>query len=31
MRIFNPLHEMPFAGHPTLGTAFVLGRRCSSA
>lgn len=24
MRIFNPLHEMPFAGHPTLGTAFVL-------
>ena len=25
MRIFNPHHEMPFAGHPTLGTAFVLG------
>ena len=25
IRIFNPLHEMPFAGHPTLGTAFVLG------
>ena len=25
MRIFNPRHEMPFAGHPTLGTAFVLG------
>jgi trans-2,3-dihydro-3-hydroxyanthranilate isomerase len=24
MRIFNPRHEMPFAGHPTLGTAFVL-------
>jgi len=25
MRIFNPHEEMPFAGHPTLGTAFVLG------
>jgi trans-2,3-dihydro-3-hydroxyanthranilate isomerase len=25
MRIFNPHSEMPFAGHPTLGTAFVLG------
>ncbi len=25
IRIFNPLHEMAFAGHPTLGTAFVLG------
>ena len=25
IRIFNPLHEMPFAGHPILGTAFVLG------
>jgi trans-2,3-dihydro-3-hydroxyanthranilate isomerase len=25
IRIFNPHHEMPFAGHPTLGTAFVLG------
>jgi len=25
MRIFNPRQEMPFAGHPTLGTAFVLG------
>jgi trans-2,3-dihydro-3-hydroxyanthranilate isomerase len=25
MRIFNPVYEMPFAGHPTLGTAFVLG------
>jgi len=24
IRIFNPRHEMPFAGHPTLGTAFVL-------
>jgi trans-2,3-dihydro-3-hydroxyanthranilate isomerase len=25
IRIFNPRSEMPFAGHPTLGTAFVLG------
>jgi trans-2,3-dihydro-3-hydroxyanthranilate isomerase len=25
IRIFNPHHEMPFAGHPTLGAAFVLG------
>ncbi len=25
MRIFTPVHELPFAGHPTLGTAFVLG------
>jgi trans-2,3-dihydro-3-hydroxyanthranilate isomerase len=24
MRIFTPGLEMPFAGHPTLGTAFVL-------
>src|SRR5436190_12356596 len=24
MRIFTPDHELPFAGHPSLGTAFVL-------
>jgi trans-2,3-dihydro-3-hydroxyanthranilate isomerase len=24
MRIFTPVQEIPFAGHPTLGTAFVL-------
>jgi trans-2,3-dihydro-3-hydroxyanthranilate isomerase len=24
MRIFTPTIELPFAGHPTLGTAFVL-------
>jgi trans-2,3-dihydro-3-hydroxyanthranilate isomerase len=24
IRIFTPLAELPFAGHPTLGTAFVL-------
>ena len=25
IRIFTPGRELPFAGHPTLGTAFVLG------
>jgi trans-2,3-dihydro-3-hydroxyanthranilate isomerase len=25
IRIFTPTVEVPFAGHPTLGTAFVLG------
>jgi trans-2,3-dihydro-3-hydroxyanthranilate isomerase len=25
IRIFTPATELPFAGHPTLGTAFVLG------
>ena len=25
VRIFTPQREIPFAGHPTLGTAFVLG------
>jgi trans-2,3-dihydro-3-hydroxyanthranilate isomerase len=25
MRIFTPAVEVPFAGHPTLGTAFVIG------
>jgi trans-2,3-dihydro-3-hydroxyanthranilate isomerase len=24
VRIFTPLRELPFAGHPTVGTAFVL-------
>ena len=24
VRIFTPIQELPFAGHPTLGTAFVL-------
>ena len=24
-RIFTPVSELPFAGHPILGTAFVLG------
>jgi trans-2,3-dihydro-3-hydroxyanthranilate isomerase len=26
VRIFTPSAELPFAGHPVLGTAFVLGR-----
>jgi len=26
IRIFTPGVELPFAGHPTLGTAFVLGQ-----
>lgn len=26
VRIFTPTDELPFAGHPTLGTAWVLGR-----
>ncbi len=25
IRIFTPTHEVPFAGHPVLGTAVVLG------
>ena len=25
IRIFTPVNELPFAGHPTLGSAFVLG------
>src|SRR5215471_642668 len=25
IRIFTPMAELPFAGHPTLGSAFVLG------
>lgn len=24
VRIFDPAEEIPFAGHPTLGTAFVI-------
>jgi trans-2,3-dihydro-3-hydroxyanthranilate isomerase len=29
-RIFTPSTELPFAGHPVLGTAFVLGERDGS-
>src|SRR4030042_4054946 len=24
VRIFTPLNEVPFAGHPTLGTAYII-------
>jgi trans-2,3-dihydro-3-hydroxyanthranilate isomerase len=27
VRIFTPAHEMPFAGHPNVGTGFVLASR----
>ncbi len=27
MRIFTPAKEIPFAGHPSIGTAFVLARQ----
>jgi trans-2,3-dihydro-3-hydroxyanthranilate isomerase len=30
VRIFTPGRELPFAGHPTIGTAFVL-QRCGRA
>ena len=25
VKIFDPIQEIPFAGHPTLGTAFIIG------
>src|SRR5882762_10290644 len=31
VRIFTPRAEMPFAGHPNVGTAFVLARTTASA
>jgi trans-2,3-dihydro-3-hydroxyanthranilate isomerase len=30
VRIFTPWAELPFAGHPVLGTAFVLGQHTDS-
>jgi trans-2,3-dihydro-3-hydroxyanthranilate isomerase len=30
VRIFTPRHELPFAGHPVLGCAFVLGEASGS-
>jgi trans-2,3-dihydro-3-hydroxyanthranilate isomerase len=30
-RIFTPATELPFAGHPVLGTAFVLGQRSGAS
>ncbi len=31
VRIFTPVEELPFAGHPTLGTAYVLQRQLIGA
>lgn len=31
VRIFTPKSELPFAGHPNVGTAFVLARRAETA
>ncbi|WP_165372112.1 PhzF family phenazine biosynthesis protein [Emticicia agri] len=31
VRIFTPEYEVPFAGHPTLGTAFVLMKESDTA
>jgi trans-2,3-dihydro-3-hydroxyanthranilate isomerase len=31
VRIFTPAVEMPFAGHPNVGTAYVLARADTSA
>src|ERR1700733_9181407 len=30
VRIFTPKFEMPFAGHPNVGTAYVVGRQRGS-
>ncbi|WP_406864114.1 PhzF family phenazine biosynthesis isomerase [Streptomyces sp. HUAS MG47] len=30
IRIFTPVNELPFAGHPLLGTAIALGNRTSA-
>ena len=30
VRIFTPGSELPFAGHPTLGTAFILARELNA-
>jgi trans-2,3-dihydro-3-hydroxyanthranilate isomerase len=30
VRIFTPASEMPFAGHPTLGTAYVIRHRLTN-
>jgi trans-2,3-dihydro-3-hydroxyanthranilate isomerase len=31
VRIFTPSREIPFAGHPNIGTAFVLARQAAEA
>jgi trans-2,3-dihydro-3-hydroxyanthranilate isomerase len=30
VRIFTPVRELPFAGHPNVGTAFVLARQAAT-
>jgi trans-2,3-dihydro-3-hydroxyanthranilate isomerase len=30
VRIFTPTNELPFAGHPVLGSAFVVGERMAA-
>ena len=30
VRIFTPMHELPFAGHPNVGTALVLAARAGN-
>ena len=30
VRIFTPEHEVPFAGHPSLGTAYILSKYLSA-
>lgn len=30
IRIFTPAHELPFAGHPTVGTAIALAERADT-
>src|SRR2546422_3139693 len=31
IRIFTPSNELPFAGHPVLGSAFVIGGKMSTS
>lgn len=31
VRIFTPLEEIPFAGHPNIGTVFVMGTQSTAA
>ena len=31
VRIFTPKEEVPFAGHPTLGTAYVIRQGSSES
>lgn len=31
VRIFTPLEEVPFAGHPNIGTVFIMGTQATAA